>query len=77
MSCALLVLGVLLIVLYLVALFKNHLETNEQNLGILQAFGFSNPAIIRLYMLIGLGLILVAFSLSYLLLAAIGTPLLL
>ena len=77
MSWALLVLGVLLIVLYLVALFKNHLETNEQNLGTLQAFGFSNPAIIRLYMLIGLGLILVAFSLSYLLLSAIGTPLLL
>lgn len=74
MSWALLILGVLLIMFYMGALFNNHLESNEQNLGTLQAFGFSNTAIIRLYILIGSELILLAFALSYCLLFVIGTP---
>lgn len=73
MSWALLSLGVMIIMLYLGALFNNHLESNEQNLGTLQAFGFSNSAIIRLYIVIGAELIVLAFAFSYGLLLAIGT----
>ncbi len=61
------------VILYITNLVTSHISRNKKNLGTLKAFGLSNANITFIYSCISLGIVFIAFFVSYFLCQLIGT----
>ncbi len=61
------------VILYITNLVTSHISRNKKNLGTLKAFGLSNSNITFIYSCISLGIVFIAFFVSYFLCQLVGT----
>jgi len=76
LSLSLMAFSIFSIFIFTTNLINNHIDKNKMNLGTLKAFGLSNNSVITIYTLISALLILIAFSIAFLLSKLFGGVLL-